>query len=128
MNGLMTRRSTRGVAETVAAIRGQAQQQGANIVAVIDHAADAQAEGLTMPDTQVIIFGNPKAGTPMMQAVPEVAIDLPLRVLVRDDGQPGSVVTWQDPAYVGDRFGLHGDQLQPLATPQALVDAALNQA
>jgi uncharacterized protein (DUF302 family) len=123
----MTRRSSRGVADTVAAIRGQAQQHGANVVAVVDHAAAAQAAGLTMPATQVIIFGSPKAGTPIMQAVPEVAIDLPLRVLVRDDGQPGSVVTWQDPAYVGDRFGLHDDQLKPLATPQALVDAALNQ-
>jgi uncharacterized protein (DUF302 family) len=118
----------RGVDETVAAIRGQAQQHGANVVAVVDHAAAAQAAGLTMPATQVIIFGNPRSGTPIMQAVPEVAIDLPLRVLVRDDGQPGSVVIWQDPAYVGDRFGLHDDQLTPLATPQTLVDAALNQA
>jgi uncharacterized protein (DUF302 family) len=63
-----------------------------------------------------------------MQAAPEVAIDLPLRVLVRDDGQPGSVVLWQDPSYVGERFGLDGDQLKPLAAPQTLVDAALAQA
>jgi uncharacterized protein (DUF302 family) len=124
----MTRRSTRGVAETVAAIRDQAQQHGANVVAVVDHAAAAQAAGLSMPATQVIIFGNPKAGTPVMQAVPEVAIDLPLRVLVRDDGQPGSLVAWQDPSFIGDRFGLPDDQLKPLAAPQALVDAALKQA
>lgn len=128
MNGLIARRSTQGVAETVAAIRDQAQQHGANVVAVVDHAAAAQSAGLSMPATQVIIFGNPKAGTPIMQAAPEVAIDLPLRVLVRDDGQPGSVVLWQDPSYVGERFGLDGDQLKPLATPQTLVDAALAQA
>jgi uncharacterized protein (DUF302 family) len=123
----MTRRSTRGVPETVAAIRGQAQQHGAAVIAVVDHAAAAQAAGMTMPATQVIIFGSPKAGTPIMQAVPEMAIDLPLRVMVRDDGQPGSLVTWQDPAYVGDRFGLHDDQLKPLAAPQTLIAAALDQ-
>jgi uncharacterized protein (DUF302 family) len=127
VNGLMTRRSTHGVPETVAAIRGQAEQHGATVVAVVDHAAAAQAAGLTMPATQVIIFGNPKTGTPIMQAAPEVAIDLPLRVMVRDDGQPGSLVTWQDPAYVGDRFALHDDQLTPLATPQTLIAAALDQ-
>jgi uncharacterized protein (DUF302 family) len=124
----MTRRSARGVPETVAVIRSQAEQHGATIIAVVDHAAAAQAAGMSMPATQVIIFGNPKAGTPLMQAVPEVAIDLPLRVMVRDDGQPGSMVTWQDPAYVGNRFGLHDDQLTALAAPQSLIAAALEQA
>ncbi len=126
MNGLVTRRSKQDVADTVAAIRSQAEQHGAAVVAVIDHAAAAQKAGLSMPATQVIVFGSAKAGTPLMQAVPEVAIDLPLRVLVQDDGQPGSLVSWQDPAYVGDRFGLPDDQLTPLATPQTLVDAALD--
>jgi uncharacterized protein (DUF302 family) len=127
VNGIMTRRSDQGVAETVAAIRDQAQQHGAEIVAIVDHAAAAQAAGLTMPATQVIVFGNPKSGTPLMQAVPEVAIDLPLRILIRDDGGPGSVVSWQDPAFVADRFGLDGEDLKPLATPEALVAAALDQ-
>lgn len=83
---------------------------------------------MSMPATQVIIFGNPKAGTPLMQAGPEVAIDLPLRVMVRDDGQAGSMVTWQDPAFVGERFGLRGEQLTALAAPQGLIAAALEQA
>ena len=127
MNGLMTRRSARGVSETVAAIRSQAEQHGSTVVAVVDHAALAQAAGLTMPATQVIIFGSPQAGTPLMEAVPEVAIDLPLRVMVRADGQPGSVVTWQDPAFVGDRFGLQDAQLKPFAAPQTLIAAVLDQ-
>jgi uncharacterized protein (DUF302 family) len=126
VNGIITRRSAHDVPETVAAIRNQAEQHGATVVAVVDHAAAAQATGLTMPATQVIIFGNPKAGTSLMQAVPELAIDLPLRVLVRDDGRPGSLVSWQDPAYVGDRFGLHADQVTPLATPEALVATVLD--
>ena len=126
MTGLVTRRSARGVPETVAAIRDQAEQRGAAVVAVIDHAAGARAVGLTLPATQVIIFGNPRAGTPLMQAAPDIAIDLPLRVLIRDDGQPGSLVSWQDPAYVRDRFGLHDEQLTPLATPGTLVAAVLD--
>jgi uncharacterized protein (DUF302 family) len=115
------------VSETVAAIRSQAEQHGSTVVAVVDHAALAQGAGLTMPATQVIIFGNPKAGTPLMEAVPEVAIDLPLRVMVRQDGQSGSLVTWQDPAFVGDRFGLQDDQLKPFAAPQTLIAAVLDQ-
>lgn len=67
---------------------------------MVDHAAAAQSAGLSRPATQVIIFGNPKAGTPIMRAAPEAAIDL----------------------------GLDGDQLRPLSTPQTLVDAALAQA
>jgi len=126
VTGLVTRRSAQGVQETVAAIRDQAEQRGASVVAVFDHAAAAEAVGLTLPATQVIIFGNPKVGTPLMQATPEIAIDLPLRVLIRDDGRPGSLVTWQDPAYVRDRFGLHDEQLTPLTTPGTLVAAVLD--
>src|SRR5258707_851445 len=83
--------------ETDDALRAEVEQHGGVVVAVIDHAAAAQAVGLTLPATQVIIFGNPRAGTSLMQAVPETAIDLPLRILVRADGQPGSLVSWQDP-------------------------------
>jgi uncharacterized protein (DUF302 family) len=109
----------------VAAIRDEAERRGATVVAVIDHAAAAHAAGLVMPATQVVIFGNPRAGTPLMQARPDIAIDLPLRILVRADGRPGSSVSWQDPAHVAQRFGLHDDQLTPLATPAAVVAAVL---
>lgn len=106
------------------AIKVEIEHRGASVITVIDHAAAARAAGLAMPATQVVVFGNAAAGTPLMQAVPDVAIDLPLRLLVRDDGSPGSVVSWQDPAYVADRFGLHGETA-PLAAPHAIADAAL---
>jgi uncharacterized protein (DUF302 family) len=92
---------------------------------VIDHAAAARAAGLEMPATQVIIFGNPKAGTPLMQAVPDIALDLPLRVLVRDDGHPGALMSWQEPGYVVDRFGLEGSQINLLLTIEAVVTKAV---
>lgn len=123
--GIVSRRSTRDVAATVAAIRATVEARGAVVAVVIDHAAAARAAGLEMPDTQVIIFGNPLAGTPLMLAVPDVAVDLPLRVLVRDDGAPGAVVSWQDPAYVGRRFGLADTLLTPLRGVETIVAAAV---
>jgi uncharacterized protein (DUF302 family) len=126
VTGLVSQRSAQGVPETVAAIREEAERRGAAVAAVIDHAAAAHAAGLVMPATQVVIFGNPRAGTPLMQARPEIAIDLPLRMLVRDDGQPGSLVSWQDPAYVAQRFGLQDDHLTPLATPATVAAAVLD--
>ncbi|MEU7612484.1 DUF302 domain-containing protein [Micromonospora sp. NPDC049204] len=122
-DGLVTRRSARGVGETISALRAEAERVGAAVVAVVDHAAAAGKAGLSMPDTQVIIFGNPQAGTPLMQARPEIAIDLPMRVMVRDDGQPGSLITWQDPAYLAQRYGLGEDQLAPLRAPATIASA-----
>ncbi|WUR57745.1 DUF302 domain-containing protein [Micromonospora chokoriensis] len=117
----MTRRSAHDVGETVAALGAEAERVGAAVVAVVDHAAAARKAGLSMPDTQVIIFGNPQAGTPLMQAHPQIAIDLPLRIMVRDDGQPGSLVTWQDPAYVAQRYGLAEDQSAALDAPAKIA-------
>jgi uncharacterized protein (DUF302 family) len=124
----MSRRSTRNVPETVAAIRAAADARGATVIAVIDHAAGAREAGLDMPETRVVIFGNPKAGTPMMLEHPDLALDLPLRVLVRDDSQPGSVVTWQDPFYVTRRFGLGGAPPTPLTSVETIVNDALQDA
>ncbi|MFD0748389.1 DUF302 domain-containing protein [Phytohabitans flavus] len=126
MTGLVTRRSAHDVAETISAIHAEAERRGATVVAVVDHAASARKAGLTMPETQVIIFGNPRAGTALMQASPDIAIDLPLRVMVRDDGHPGSLVSWQDPAYVLQRYGLGEDQGTPLNVPAAVATAVLD--
>jgi uncharacterized protein (DUF302 family) len=126
MRGLASRRSDKDVAQTVAAIRAEAERRGAVVSTVVDHAAAARKAGLTLPETQVIIFGSPQAGTPLMQANPDVAIDLPMRILVRDDGQPGSLITWQDPAYVAQRYGLDENQTAPLNTPAAIASAALD--
>ncbi|GAA5190263.1 hypothetical protein GCM10023322_45020 [Rugosimonospora acidiphila] len=124
----MTARSPHDVAETVAAIRREVEHRGAAVVAVVDHAGAARKAGLSMPETMVVSFGDPRAGTPLMQAVPEVAMDLPLRIMVRDDGRPGSLMTWQDPAYVGQRYGLTGDQLKVLGTPAAIAEAVAGSA
>ena len=73
-------------APTVERITAAIEGAGMTIFARIDHAAGAQAAGLTMPPTLVLIYGAAKGGTPIMQAVPQIALDLPLRVLIREDG------------------------------------------
>ena len=125
MEGLVTARSGWDVGRTVAAIRDEVQRRGIGVVALIDHAAAARRAGLELPDTQVLIFGDPHAGTPLMRARPEIALDLPPRIMVRDDGQSGCLVTWSDPTWLADRYDLPADDLAPLRAPSGIVTAAL---
>ncbi|ANY18123.1 DUF302 domain-containing protein [Bordetella pseudohinzii] len=99
--------SARGFDETVTHLRQGLVEQGMTIFAEIDHAGAAKAAGLAMPPAKVLIFGNPKAGTPLMLAAPDVALDLPLRVLVRE--QDGRVEVLMHPmANLGLPAGLQG--------------------
>jgi uncharacterized protein (DUF302 family) len=123
--GIVSVRSPYRTEETVRRLRRQVEQHGAVVFAVIDHAENARQAGQQMPATQVLIFGDPAAGTPLMLAVPDVALDLPMRVLVRDDGAEGSIVSWQDPGYVTDRFELPEASLKPFAAVGVLVRATL---
>jgi uncharacterized protein (DUF302 family) len=84
-NGLVTMKSAHSVDETVARIRAILAAKQIREFALIDHSGEAEKVGLAMPKTQVVIFGNPKGGTPLMLAAPSVAIDLPLKLLVRED-------------------------------------------
>lgn len=86
-NGLIAIKSAHSVDETVARIRAFLEAKQIKEFALIDHSGEAAKVGLTMPKTQVLIFGNPKGGTPLMLAAPSVAIDLPLKLLVREDGE-----------------------------------------
>ena len=88
---LLTFKSAYPFDDTVSRLEKGIQEKGMSVFAVIDHAKAAQDVGLSMPATKVIIFGNPKAGTPLMQKHPPLALDLPLRVLVNDDGQAVNV-------------------------------------
>src|ERR1700728_1206041 len=83
--GLVTLQSAHSVEETIARIRAVLEAKQIREFALIDHSGEAAKVGLTMPKTQVLIFGNPKGGTPLMLAAPSVAIDLPLKLLVRED-------------------------------------------
>ena len=83
--GLVTLQSAHSVEETIARMRAVLEARQIKEFALIDHSGEAAKVGLAMPKTQVLIFGNPKGGTPLMLAAPSVAIDLPLKLLVRED-------------------------------------------
>jgi len=93
-SGLVTVKSAHSVEETIARVRALLAEKGIREFALIDHSGEAEKVGLQMPKTQVLIFGNPKGGTPLMVAAPSIAIDLPLKFLVREDGAGALVSYW----------------------------------
>ncbi len=122
-DGLVTKRSAHGVDETIERLTTALTAKSVTIFAIIDHSGEAARVGLTMPDTKVVIFGDPRAGTPIMQASPPAALDLPLRVLVTSDGDD-TVVRYTDPLWFASRYGLDPELAGNLAVIDALTDAA----
>jgi uncharacterized protein (DUF302 family) len=116
--------SPHSFSDTVQRLEKAIESRGLVMFAKIDHAAAADKAGLTLRPTQVLIFGNPKGGTPLMQAAPTVAIDLPLKALVWQ-GDDGKVKVAVNGAEVYKRHGLNDEQAKPLAGAAALVEAAL---
>jgi uncharacterized protein (DUF302 family) len=90
------------------------------LFAVIDH-SEAQTVGLAMRPTKLLIFGNPKAGTPLMVARPSIAIDLPLKILVWDDAEGRTWVSYNSPAYLREHHGLPDELLQNITIVESLV-------
>ena len=105
-NGLVTLRSAHSVAGTMARVRAWLKAKQVHEFALIDHSGEAERAGLQMPATQVLIFGNPQGGTPLMLAAPSVAIDLPLKLLVREDGDGAVWVSYWSAAALLARHGL----------------------
>ncbi|HTW74620.1 MAG TPA: DUF302 domain-containing protein [Steroidobacteraceae bacterium] len=123
MNGIATRRSRYGFDETVARLRTEIESKGATVFAVVDHAGEAARVGLTMPPTQLLIFGSPKAGTPLMLAAPSLAIDLPLKILVWEDAAGSVWMACNTADYLAERHGLARGQVAALAVADALTAA-----
>ena len=119
--GVVTRPSAYGFAETLARLRSSLVRRQLEIFAWFDHSGAAKRVGLTMPDTQVVVFGNPKSGTPLMLAAPLVALDLPLRVLVSDD-RGHAVVSYLNPSCLAERYGIPAELVKNIAGVEAIVD------
>jgi uncharacterized protein (DUF302 family) len=119
--GVVTRPSPYGFRETLARLETELQRRQLEIFARLDHSGAARRVGLTMPDTQVVVFGSPKAGTPLMLATPSVALELPLRVLIADAG--GQVlVSYLSPSYLAERFGIPAELVKNIAGIEKIVD------
>ncbi len=104
---LVVKESSASVADTVKRLTAAIEGAGAKIVAVVDHAAGAEAVGAKIPAATLVIFGNPKLGTPIIAASPQAGIDLPVRVLVWDDGGK-TKIGYTDPAALKERHGIEG--------------------
>lgn len=124
-NGLITQASKYNFAETISKIEAIFKSKGVTVFAKIDHAVEAEKVGLKMRPTQVLIFGNPKGGTPVMLATPSAAIDLPLKALIAEDEMGKVSVTFNSPAYLQGRHGIKDDLVKNISTAAVLIDLAL---
>ena len=123
--GVASKPSSYPVAETVRRLEETARSKGLTIFARIDHAAGARSAGLTMQDEELLVFGNPRGGTPLMVARPLVGLDLPLRVLVWRDAEGRVWVSYEESAFIARRFGLPDGLEKNIGGVPALIDAAL---
>ena len=109
VDGLVTIRSDRGPAETMNRLEAAVKERGLTVFGRIDHAAGAKEVGLPLRPTSVLIFGNAKGGTPLMQSIQTIGIDLPLKVLVWEDASDVTWLSYNDPSWLAKRHGLpHG--------------------
>ncbi len=122
--GIVTIPSDNSVDETVEKLKSILQSKGITLFVVIDHSGEAAKVGLKMPNTKLVIFGNPKGGTPLMLAAPSIAIDLPLKILVAEDTQGKVWVSYNSPEYLKERHDLPENLVQNIAVVAALAEKA----
>lgn len=123
VNGMGSIPSRYSVDELVARLENLLREKGIKLFALIDHSGEAEKAGLKMPPTKVAIFGSPKAGTPLMLAIPSIAIDLPLKLLIAQDTNGAVSVCWNAPAYLASRHGLPQEFIANIAVVEKLAAA-----
>src|ERR1022692_500069 len=104
--GIINIASNHSVDQTVEKLKGVLQAKGVNLFVLVDHSGEAENVGMKMRPTKLLIFGNPKGGTPLMLAAPSIAIDLPLKILISEDSQGRVWVSYNSPAYLQERHGV----------------------
>ena len=120
-NGIADIPSAHSVEETLEKTKQILKAKGITLFAVIDHSGEAEKAGLKMPHTKLLIFGSPKAGTPLMLAAPSAAIDLPLKILIWEDANRSVWVSYNSPAYLEGRHNIPAELLGNIAVVEALA-------
>jgi uncharacterized protein (DUF302 family) len=123
-NGITNKLSNHSVDQTVEKLKGLLQARGVTLFALVDHSGEAEKAGMKMHPTKLLIFGSPKAGTPVMLAVPSIAIDLPLKILIWEDGQEKVWLSYNSLEYLRQRHGVPQELLQNIAVAEILADQA----
>lgn len=124
-NGLIQVASRYPVDETLKRLESILAQRGVQVFALIDHSGEAEKVGMKMPPTKLLIFGNPKGGTPLMLVAPTLAIDLPLKALVSQDNDGKVWVTYNSPEYLRDRHRVPENLIKNISVVGALVAQAV---
>jgi uncharacterized protein (DUF302 family) len=124
-NGIARVRSPFSVDETVRRIEALLRSKGLNIFAFVDHSGEAEKAGLRMRPTKVIIFGNPKGGTPLMVAAPSLAIDLPLKALIAEDDAGNVWISYNTPQYLQQRHSIPTDLMRNIDGIGGLLQKSL---
>jgi uncharacterized protein (DUF302 family) len=120
-NGIVDLASHHSVDETVERLKSVLHAKGVMLFAVIDHSGEAEKAGMKMPRTKLLIFGNPKSGTPLMLAAPSSALDLPLKILVWEDAARKVWISYNSPAYLAKRHGLPPELISNIAVIEGLA-------
>lgn len=123
-NGIVQIPAAHPVDETVENLKAMLQAKGVTLFTLVDHSGEAAKAGMTMPNTKLLIFGSPKAGTPVMLAAPSIAIDLPLKILVAEDGAGKVWISYNDTEYLARRHNLPPTLMANLSVIDALAAAA----
>jgi len=123
-NGIIDVPSNHSVDATVEKLKAILAAKSVTLFALVDHSGEAEKIGLTMPPTKLLIFGSPRAGTPLMQAAPSIAIDLPLKILVWEDTAGKVWVSYNAPGYLRERHGVPQDLMQNIAVIETLAAKA----
>jgi uncharacterized protein (DUF302 family)/uncharacterized membrane protein YidH (DUF202 family) len=122
--GIINIPSHHSVDQTVERLKGILEAKGVTLFALIDHSGEAKNAGMKMRPTKLLIFGSPKAGTPAMLAAPSIAIDLPLKILLWEDSNGKSWISYNAPAYLQERHGVPPEFMQSLGVVELLAAKA----
>jgi uncharacterized protein (DUF302 family) len=122
--GIVSIPSNHSVDETVDRLKNILRSKEITLFALIDHSGEAAKVGMKMPPTKLLIFGNPKGGTPLMLAAPSIALDLPLKILVSEDAQGKVRLSYNSPEYLKERYGLPSNLLPNIAVIETLAAKA----
>jgi uncharacterized protein (DUF302 family) len=126
ISGVASQSSSYTVDETLARLEQVIHDRGLKLFARFDHSDEAARVGLRMQPAHVLVFGSPKAGTPLMQASPLLALELPLKVLVWQDAQDHVWVSYAQPASLAERYDIPAELAKVLAGAEGVVEAALH--
>ena len=124
-DGIITKPSTQSVAQTIDGLRRQMADRGFTVFNVIDHSGVAERAGVQMPESKLVMFGKPNVGATVMVAAPLAALDIPLKVLVWEDGSGAVSVSYNSPGFMAERHHLEGALRAPFDAVESIVEALL---